>query len=535
MIPQFVRQTRPAVAAQSSPGLAAAANAQVGREIMGLGMAIRQWADRKMARSDALAASRAWRQLESWHYEYLQGLPGRRQSLAATTLDPETQRMRTGYEAELTAYPDAAQAQYDRLSEGLSADAKAALEMRYNSVAANWSAQAVDALDRLEMEDVAGEILGLSQQDRASDAMELLELHRDRFSPETATRIEAAVAESSRQSAAAAARTQLRAVAQESGWQAARDLIADPGFQALYGLDLAEAAETKRQIETFVKDEASLAESQAKAAAAARSDDWFVACEKGELAVDDETTLGPDAMLEWGLDQVAKGELSYADYAAGKKLLTPGPQEVVDDLDIYAQAQAKLSAVRADSRGKADALDWLRGQRGKLRPETYKGFVADIERAGDPADPMGSPTAKLLDGLIDENFYTVDYGDHKGELTFGGMYGSMAESAWIDTKLRFRNWVTKHPEATDAELVQYYKEFFVEPIVRPGVLRRISDWLNSNAETSGYGKWYPQDITLEQPQSEPQTYREFIETVWALPKGSREQTDYYERWHGKWQ
>ena len=122
-------------------------------------------------------------------------------------------------------------------------------------------------------------------------------------------------------------------------------------------------------------------------------------------------------------------------------------------------------------------------------------------------------------------------------MTFGGLYGSIAESAWLDTKLRFRNWVTKHPEATDEELVQYYNGFFVEPTVRPGVLRQISDWLNSHAETSGYGKWYPHDITLQlqQPQNEPQTYREFIETVWALPKGSREQIDYYERWHGKWE
>lgn len=516
MIPTFYRQTAPGVAVQGNAGLAAEAQAGIGAAAARTGRQIANYAERQIARSDYVAASRSWRQLEDWRYRYLQELPKRRKDLAVVTLDPTTGQNRTGYEQELDRFPDALNEQFDRLTESLSREARAQFEGRFNSVAANWSDEAVRSLDALELEDMTGEILDLAGQDRVADAKELFDLYADRYSPADRDRIARAVEAMSLQARAEAVQTDLAAIARNQGWDAADAALQDPEYLKTWGLDLEEAADLKRQVGVFVADQAAADRSNLEIARAAAADTWYADCEQGK------------GDLTHGLRMVRAGNLSHADYAAGKKILLEGP-DLQDDLDVYEEASAKLSAVRNRQMTKSEARAWLRGQRGKLKPETYKGFASDLERAGDPDDPLATPNARLFEKLIDDHYETLG--------TFGEWGTPEAERMYIDVKQRMRAWLRENPNATDEEASTKYRAL-VEPIAKPKMLEKIRNVVLRYALPGVARANRPLrrgDYRLPTSDREPATAAQFEEAVKAFAPGSEEQKAYYDRWVKKWQ
>jgi len=519
---RFYRQTPPAVVSRRGAGAGDAAAAGVGRAMQGLGGSIASWAERKAARGDVLAASRAWRQLDGWRLEYMRGLAGRREELSSSALDDESGSNVTGYELELGRFPDAMNAEFERVAAGLSAQGRAMLEERYNAHAPSWSDAAVQLLEGMEMEDVTAEILSLAGQDRASDGLELLALYADRYSPKDRQAIEAALVESAHASRIKAAKGVLRQIADAQGWDAASEQLNDPAFQELYDLDIGDAAGIKREIETFVRDESARAAGLLRAQQEANNDGVLADAWEGKL---DLATLP---------QRVRSNEVDATVAAQARQIMATPKAE--DDLDAYVRAQRWLSDVRTGRLKRDAALAQLRGVAGSLTAATFKSLAADIEKAGDPADPASSPQALLLDRMLDEHYESLD--------TFGTWGTPDAQRQYLQTKGRFRHWLANHPEASDEEVATYWQDL-VKPVAVPSFQRKIAkwwwDWSFAGILQRSYrqardvfgGAPGPAAFDFSDPSDAPRTQQEFEERVKALPAGSAEQKAYYDKWAGK--
>ena len=363
MVPQLYRSIGPAYRPVQA-GIAAAAEAGVAREIAGLGGQISQYAEQQRRRSDVLAASRAWRQLDTWRIQYLQDLPGRRKTLAGTLLDPETGDNVTGYEQELRNFPDSLNAEHARLSEGLSRNARAMLEERFNLHAPSWSAQAVETLRTLETEDVTGEILGLASDDRTSDAMELLDQYADRYSPADRARIEGTIAKAGQESQMKGAQDYLIGLAASGGWEAADKVLQDPEFLKTYGLDLVEAGTLKSQLDKWVSDNRSMAETKQRAQLEANNDAIIADARQGKL---DLTTL-------W--DKVRANEVDATVAEQARRIVLEPRTE--NDPAAYARLEDTLDGFARGSISQGQAKAELDRIAGELKPSTFEGARATI-------------------------------------------------------------------------------------------------------------------------------------------------------------
>lgn len=215
------------------------------------------------------------------------------------------------------------------------------------------------------------------------------------------------------------------------------------------------------------------------------------------------------------------------------------PAERVDDPQVYFEAERWLTKVRQDPSKKGEAIEWLKGNLAAL-PQSWKNYAQGYEKAGDPADPLTDPQYKLLDGLIDDNFFA----NKDGTLTFGAYRGAEAERSYILAKQQFRRYRVENPEATQEELTAEYERLFSVP-ERVTIGSRIWDWIKLSAPGYGPGLrlsralYGPEEAqpaaTLARPDAEPLSQREFEDTVKTFAAGSKEQVEYYRKWAGKWQ
>lgn len=513
MLPQFFRQTPPQYRPQQYAGLGARANAGIGQATAGLGTAVAGGAEKRAERGDVLAASRAWRQLDEWRIGYLRELPQRRAELAAMATDETTGSSVAGYDKELDSFPDSLKAKFEELSENLSGGARAKLELAYNAAAPKWSAEAVTALDGMELEGIVAEARDLAKSGRSADALELADLYRDRLGPENHQQLAVELAMTG-------ARADLQAIAASDGWQKAREALQDPLWQEMYGLDVAEAADVRNALAGFVNEEAAMADAKRRAAVEKTSDQFLLQAEGGS------------ADLDAGRQLVAEGLLPFEVFEQGKKLQM-APPDRTDDPGVFMQSEAWISRVRQDPSKKAEALQWLRSVASQLSETSWKSAVSTVERAGDPVDVASSPNVTLYEKLLDEHFRDLG--------TFGDPSTAEGERGYIDAITRFRAYLKDNPQATEEQIRAQYDGLTKRP-AQVSLMRKIYDswpadillpkapkrtWRMGPAGMAKYG------YTLA--DIEPQSRQEFEDTVKTFPPGSDEQAAYYERWASKWQ
>lgn len=529
MMPQYARQVTPDYRGQRLAGMANEAAGGIGEAISRFGAVVggfaahqahekryeaeqqQALADREAERMAIVAAGDRHRQLDERRIRRMLELkdPEKRKKLLAVEVDPETGVERSGYDGELDSFGDWMKEQTEDLTGNLSPRAKQIFDAEYNNKYATWATDYVNTVGRLEQEDVVSRARTLADGGRAAEALNLADLYRDKLGPEAHRQLSGELLVSG-------AMSELKDTAGIEGWEAARARMAEPEFLERWGLDLAEAAQMKGTLAGFVHDEAAIAERHAAAATD------LLERKRLDEAWNDKIDM--DAVR----NEFVTGAISEATYKQIREIRTKGPRSE-NDRDTFMAAERWLSNVRAKPARKEEALTWLKANASQLTATTWQGYVTSIEKAGDPGDPAGSPSFKLLDGLIDENFFT----DKEGVLQFGGASGAEAESAYIDAKQRFRKWVTDHPDATDEQINAFYGGL-VTPIVVPGILERIWDNLGWSAEWNvGIAKPKEQ-FALADPDGEPTTQREFEDVVKSLPNGSEEQRAYYERWAGKW-
>jgi len=530
MIPQFYRSVAPGIAVQQNAGLAAAANARLGGTIAQLGGALVNYAEAKAERSDILAYSRAWRSLDDWRVKYLQELATRRKDLAATQLDPESGANTTGYELELKNFPDALQAEYERLGEGLSTPARQRLELRFNENAPQWSGQAAHILTTLETEDITSEILELAGQDRASEAAELLDQYQDRFSAGDRQRIETAIAKAQQQGILDAAQRYLQGLAQSSGWEAAETALNDPEFQKAFGLDLAAAGQIKTDLDKFVSDAKALAEGRDRAAKEKADDEVLAEAWEGKL---DLATL-PQKVRDNEVDATVAGQ-------AREIMLKRLENRTTDDLAVLEEAYDWLRRVREDPSKRREASIYVRHHAGSL-PQSGQDLIKQIQLAGTAADPGSRVGVKVVDRLLDEDY---DLG------VFGEVGTPEAQRVYLDAKQQWARWSNDHPDATDAE-ISAKKEAMIQALVKPGFWKRVGsllsrvgsttewgglDQLNESRRAASTAAVAPAPPVYQGVDSaiEPATVEEFYETVKSLEGQPEAQKQYYDKWARKWQ
>lgn len=516
---------------------AAAAQGDVAASVGRIGETVQAAALDWQERSNALAASRAFRQLDQWRLDYLKGLPGRRQDLAATQLDSASGQNRTGYELEAEGWAGQLEEQYRRATEGLSTSARQRLQGRFDQVAPEWGAQAGNALERLELEDQTKEMLDLAQGDRLSDAMDLFERNKDRYSAAEQEHYGRQLLAYSTQASVRAAQEYVGGIARERGWEAASTALNDPDTLKIFGLDFAEAVDLKRQVETFARDQATIAAGRRQAQLEANNDAW--------LADAWQSLRDPSKPLDLiaGERMVRNNEIDAAVYEQGRKIALQGRNS--DDPEIFLGAEQNLAKVRSGALSDQDALAWLRRNAAGLTPETWKQAVRDVSRVRDPANAQNRPNVQMLKGLLTDHYETL--------ATFGAYGTPEAEQAYIQAMMQFRT-AADDPKATDESIRKAY-----EDIVRPaaqktrrGFWSRIFNDQTLTYMPSGSGLTLPsepllgkgllappvttnRELQLRDPGREPLTKQEFIDTVKSLPKGSKEQADYYGRWVTKWQ
>ena len=549
MIPQLFRSTAPAYRPQQFAGLADRAQAGVWQEVGQLGGEIKNYARQQQNRSDVLAASRAWRSLDDWRLKYLQGLPARRKDLAATSLDEESGSNVTGYERELKTFPDSLNAEYDRLAEGLSAQARAMLEERFNLHAPGWSNQAVTALEGLETEDVTSEILDLAGQDRVSDAGELLDQYADRYSPGDLDDLRVRIAQAGVAARVHAVQGYLQDVARQSGWEAASKLLDDPEFQKDWGLDVDEAGNLKTDLNKFVNDAKTLDEAKQKAAKESANDAMIGEADKGTL---DLSTL-------W--DRVGPDGADRAIALQAKEIMLKKAQGLEkDDVDVLSEGYSWLRRVREDPTKRAEALAYVRGHAASLTEGSRKELIRDLQLAGSTEDPSSRVGVKTANKLID---------DHYEIGTFGKIGTPDAQKGYLDVKQEFDRWSRENPNATNAEITAEYQALFASTI-KPaawkqalsgfwkyatfyGLMGQLSQAALASpvGEAAGprkSGAWGPEaairafadfpellpTYKIADPDIEPLSQQEFEDTYISLPEGSPQADKYYEKWASKW-
>lgn len=521
MIPGYVRQVGPQYRGQQYAGAADRASAGIGQAIAGVGEGVSSVAQIQANRMTRMAASQGRREAEEWLLQYQQswGTPEKRKELWQIGPDPITGEDTNGYTRELDTFGDAFRTKIEEIGSKLSPAARDELQVWYNYVAPNVAEQTTNLLMGMERNDVVKESMALAKQGRAADALEMIDLYQDLLGPETAAKL-------STTARVGGAQADLQEIARTQGWPAAQAALKDPAWQQVYGLDVGDAASIRADLAGFVNEEAAIDEAQNKAVNDANAMTFLVAAEKGEVD------------LAQSLELVSKGELPYNVYEQGRKLMTQTAADRVDDPDTFFEAERWLTKVRQNPAQKNQAIEWLHGKVASL-PQTWKTFAGGYEKAGDPTDPMGSPTVKLLDGLLEEHFRDLG--------TFGDPSTPAAERAYIDAKLRFNRYLTEHPTATDEEIRTEYDRLTALPAA-VGLRQRISDswlgWLTpgpgptarmSEAGRQRYGYSQEPQATLTDSDAEPLTQQAFEDAVKSLPRGSKEQTEYYRRWAGKWQ
>jgi hypothetical protein len=525
-IPQYYRQISPGIRPVKAAATVAP-DAGLGRAVAGLGEAITGYANKRIARSDALAVSRAWRQLDDWRVSYLTGLPDRRKELSQTALDPNTGANRTGYEAELEAFPDQMREQYQRAAEGLSADARAELEARWNYHAPSWSGEAVTSLRGLEMEDVTLEIDDLVKQDRASEAMYLFEQYKDRYSAAQAGQMQMRIARGAQETRLTGAQGYLREVARAQGWEAASKLPADPQFQATWGIDISESAGMMRDIETFVRDEAAMAEAKRKAILEANNDGVLADAWDGKL---DLATLP---------QRVRRNEVDAAVAAQAREIAKRPDRK--DDTLVLAQGYDWVRRVREDPANREKARLFVQQNAGALSEASGKELIRDVETAGKPDDPSLRIGVKTAMTLLDE---------HYDDGTFGEKGTVEAQKTYIDLMQRLHRWGAEHPQAADDEITSQF-DALLKSVAKPGWWQRLRSALGSASLTSDWAT--PADYAAAHPGSvavapaaspafkpmdadiEPLSLQEFYDTVKTLDGQPEAQQKYYQKWAAKWQ
>lgn len=352
-IPRFYRSLSPTFRPREAAGVEGRAQAQFGSAVAGAGAALSNWADRRQYRSDVLAASRGARELETWQYSYLRQLNERRAELGVASVDPETGDGRTGYELEVKAWPDRMRGEYERIRGTLSPRAAEMLELQYHQSAPHWSRQTVEILDRMELEDVTAEIGELAQEDRASEALDLLDLYGDRYSPADRQKIEAGIAPASERARLAAVQVYLRGVAKDGGWDAAAQIIHSAEFQETWGLDLQHSAQLRQQVEGFLQDERALEEK-------IRRD----TLEKNNDGVLADAWQGKTEILAQLPGRIRRNEIDADVAAQAKAILTAPPaanapdtlEKLLDLQDTVARDPSKAGELKAFARAHASEL-----------------------------------------------------------------------------------------------------------------------------------------------------------------------------------
>lgn len=512
MVPQYVRQVAPRYTAPG--GQTAVANVGVGNAVSQLGAGIRQAAERKLAREDALAVNRAWRDIEQWQLDYLSGISERREQLSRTQVDPETGNTVTGYQVEIEAFGTKLDERYAQASANLSTRAKEELEKRFNAHAPTYGRYTADTLSTLELEDITAEIKDLAKTDRVADANELFELYSDRYSPADRQKIQATIEAAAVEARLAGARTYLQNTASAQGWDAAVALIDDAKWQQAMGLDIADAATIHNVLSTFAR----IQEGKEQRAAAVEAEQA-----RNSLFAD---AMGDKLTDPGQIDQALRaGVLSPTEAKQLYELMKKGPP-AQNDPDVFREAVQRVKSAQADPAKTDDVVKWLRGHTTSLRPTTYESFVNQLYQ---PDSPLNQPAVKMLNGLIDESYDQGAFGD----------WGTLdAQMAYARTKQAFIRYSEANPEASDEELNAEYRRL-VEPEAKPRWYARIREvFLRTGTGLANlYGEPVGvEPITFEQADASrpPETVAEFERVLMSLPPGSKAQEDYYRRWADRW-
>lgn len=445
MIPQYVRQVAPDYRGPQWAGLGARADAGIGQALGQLGGAVAAAAQERIHRGDALAASRAWRQLDEWRIGYLRELPRRRATLAAVTVDEVSGANVTGYEKELDAFPDALKAKFQEIAQGLSPDARARLETAYNQAAAQWSQQVVTALEGMELADITTEARSLASQGRTADAQELLDLYKDRLGPEAHAQLASELMVSGAQS-------DLQQIAGVDGWQKARETLQDPQWQAIYGLDVAEAHKIRLALEGFV------AEEETKAARIHAMEQQALERQRIDQAY--QGTVDMDqARAEY-----LSGQLTEKAYETIRRLDVQGAR-TENDPQTYARLIAMEDAVQRGARPPADLADFVKANADKLKRSTYESAMAMA------LNPFSMQVQARNDAVQRAYGQLVRVEIDRGELFRKGFTPAMvAELEHRRTKQlalvnmlsdELEEWIAKNPDATRAEILRRGREIQV--------------------------------------------------------------------------
>jgi|GEM_PF-6110419 len=438
MIPQYVRQVAPDRRGQQLAGLGARAQSQVGAVVGGLGARMTARGEEMVARGDALAASRAWRQIDEWRIGYLRQLPDRRKDLSASQIHPVSGTNVTGYEMELDAFPNAMAEQMQRVSQGLSASARARLQMSYDDASPRWAQEVATVLDRMEISDVVVEARGLAREGRAASGLDLVDLYRDRLDPDDYEKLTAELRLTGAQS-------DLQEIARFDGWEKARQTLQDPQWQQIYGLDVAEAAAVRNQLAGFVAEEAGIAESRQRAVVEKNSDEYLVAAERGE------------ADLEAGLEAVRRNELPYEVYRQARQIMAEPRSQ--NDPDVYEQLVEMQDLAARGAIPGADVKSFLRQNASKLTPATRQ---AATERMGSPFSMQTQAKNDAVQRAYGQFVRVQEDDPLKISLAGGDMSAIRAAGDARAQQLNLVNmlsdeleeWIQKNPDATRAEILR---------------------------------------------------------------------------------
>jgi len=361
MVPQYVRQVAPQYTLPG--GQTAVANVGVGAAVSQLGAGIKQAAERKLAREDALAVNRAWRDIEQWQLDYLSGVSGRREELSRTQVDPETGSTVTGYQVEIEGFGKKLDERFAQASANLSTRAKEELEKRFNTHAPTYGRYTADTLSQLELEDITAEIQSLATTDHIADAKELSELYSDRYSPGDRQRIEATIDEAAVEARLGSAGAYLQNAAQAEGWEAAVNLIDDPEWQQAMGLDIADSARVHNELSTFARTQ----EGKERRAAAIEADTLRNHLFADAMAdqLDDPTQI--DAALRSGV-------VSPAEAKQLQELVKKGPPEQ-SDLTAISEVREAILDYQTGAKTQTEAQEVIRSNTGKLSAEDAKAMT----------------------------------------------------------------------------------------------------------------------------------------------------------------
>lgn len=439
MMPGYVRQIAPDYRGRQYAGLADHASAGIGQAIAGVGAGLVQTGEQIAQRGDMLAASRAWRELDSWRVQYFRDLPKRRGELAATSIDDVTGSNVTGYDKELSAFPDALKTKFEELSTGLSSSARARLELAYNQAVPQWSDEAVRTLDAMELSDVTAEARDLARNGRSADALDLVDLYRDRMGPEAARQLATELQVSG-------AQADLQEIARTQGWQAAHDTLKDPEWQKIYGLDVGEAASIRNQLGGFVAEESARQERADAMAQDLLSRQRIDEAYQGTVDID---TVRREYLT---------GQLSEKAYNAVRQLSITGPRKQ-NDPQVYAKLIELQDAVQRGAKTSSDLKTFAFANAAALKSSTFEAAISQAENPFAMQQQAKNDAVQRAYG----QFVRIREED-LASLLIAGVSGEQMKSAADEraSQLNLVNmlsdeleeWIGKNPGATRAEILR---------------------------------------------------------------------------------